>query len=143
MTNTEYAYVGDVTLKEFAEIKKAFPVLMGIDVTEVEGGKQLIALGVPSDLGDKVGGMYQSIVTLFFDDNLRKKVTDVVWGDDTETESEDESDVLIDALLEQTDLARQYKKDAVKWAKKYDDLAYQYHKLYCAHSAGKLVWKED
>lgn len=78
---SEYAYVGDVTLKEFAEIKKAFPDLMGIGVTESEG-KQYIALGVPSELGDKACGMYQSIVAVFFDDDLRKRVADVVWGEE-------------------------------------------------------------
>ena len=133
----EYAYVGDVTLKEFAEIMKVFPDLMGIGVTEVEG-KQYIALGVPSSLGDKVCGMYQSIVAVFFDDDLRKRVTDVVWGDETETEKE-----LYWDLLNETQISEEYKADAIKWAKKFDDLAYEYHKLYAAHFAGKLVWKED
>ena len=96
---SEYSYVGDVTLKEFAEIKKAFPDLMGISVTESEG-KQYIALGVPSELGDKACGMYQSIVTLFFDDDLRKRVADVIW-DDAE----------IEALLGQTELLlREHKR---------------------------------
>lgn len=133
---TEYAYVGDVTLKEFAEIKKAFPDLMGIGVTESEG-KQYIALGVPSELGDKACGMYQSIVTLFFDDDLRKRVTDVVWGDETETEKD-----YYWALLNEAQISEQYKADAIKWAKKYDDLAYEYHKLYAAYFDGKLVLKE-
>lgn len=84
----EYAYVGDVTLKEFAEIKKAFPDLMGIGVTENEKGEQFIALGVPSELGTKACGMYQSIVTLFFDDDLRKRITDIVWGDETESKED-------------------------------------------------------
>ena len=95
----EYGYIGDCTLAEFAELKKAFPTIMGIGVTETEEG-QFIALGVPSDLGDKAVGMYQSIVTLFFDDDLRKKVTDIVWGDETEEDSDwDEFDGFNDKLI--------------------------------------------
>ena len=146
MTKAEYGYVGDVTLKEFAEIKKAFPDLMGIGVTEVKG-EQFIALGVPSDLGDKACGMYQSIVAVFFDDDLRKKVTDVVWGgsDDkvTEAEYEAEYDALMYEMEAWAEKAEQYKADAIKWAKKCDDFEYQYNKLYTAYRNGKLVFKED
>ena len=139
---TEYGYVGDVTLKEFAELKKAFPVLVGIGVTESEG-KQYIALGVPKILGDKVGGMYQNIVAMFFDDDLRKKVTDVVWGGSDDKVTEAEYDALMYEMEAWAEKAEQYKEDAIKWAKKCDDFEYQYNKLYTAYRNGKLVFKED
>ena len=79
MKGKQYAYLGDATLAEFAEITVAFPNIVGIGVMEIEGRKY-VALGVPAELGDKVCGMYQSIVACYFDDDLRKKVADVVWN---------------------------------------------------------------
>ena len=142
MTNAEYGYVGDVTLKEFAQLKKAFPVLVGIGVTESEG-KQYIALGVPKILGNKVVGMYQSIVTVFFDDDLRKKVTDVVWGDSNDKETGLDFMTLMYEMEAWAEKAEQYKADAIRWAKKCDDFEYEYNKLYTAYRNGKLVFKED
>lgn len=125
----EYAYIGDVTPKEFGEITKSFPSIVGIGyMKDPDDGKDLICIGVSNNLPDDVIGLYQLIIALWGDDKAREKAWESL---DTESEvvSLQRHIAILEYQLKATKTeANQYKADAIKWCKAHDDVRYEYQK---------------
>lgn len=140
----------NVTLNQISQLGKMFPNAKGISVTE-----NMICV----NFSDRNQSTLQKVVDSLNGTNVRYndikgkeidegEVVDALLNSIERYQKEanalrDDYNIVMNECDLQEQKAEQYKADAIKWAKKYDDLAYQYHKLYCAHFAGKLVWKED
>lgn len=65
----EYAYLGEMKPAEFTTIRKAFPAIVGIEVTETDDEGTLVVCGVPKEIGEQAIGMYQLIFALWDNDD--------------------------------------------------------------------------
>ena len=72
-----YAYLGEVTPKEFSEIRMGFPNIVGIDADK-DGN---IVLGIDVKFGDEVIGIHQLIVQLWGDKEIQRKMWDALEDD--------------------------------------------------------------
>lgn len=65
----EYAYLGEMTPSEFSAIRKAFPAIVGIEVTENDDTGTLVVCGVSKEMSNQAVGMYQLIFQLWDNDD--------------------------------------------------------------------------
>ena len=67
----KYAYLGELTLSEFAEIRKAFPNVVGID-TATYDEKQYIVVGISKEFSDEIINLHLLVVNLYGDKTARE-----------------------------------------------------------------------
>ena len=60
----DFAYLGEVTLSEFAEIHKGFPNVVGIG-TSTYDGKQYVVLGISKEFSDEIINLHLLAVSLY------------------------------------------------------------------------------
>lgn len=140
----------NVTLNQISQLSKMFPNAKGISVTEnticvnFSDRNQSILHEVADNLngtdvryndikgkeideGEVIEALLNSI------ERLQKKVDDL-------------HDAYNAAMYEcdlQEQKAEDYKADAIKWAKKYDDAIFEHRQMKALYATGNLIWKED
>ena len=70
----KWAYLGEVSPREFGEIAKAFPGIVGVGVDD-EGD---IILGCSTEIGDEAIGIYQLIISIWGNEEKRQKCWDAL-----------------------------------------------------------------
>ena len=73
-----YAYLGEVTLSEFAEIHKGFPNVVGID-TATYDGKQYVVVGISKEFSDEIIDLHLLAISLYGDKASRESCLELIF----------------------------------------------------------------
>lgn len=74
----KYAYLGEATLTEFAEIHKAFPNVIGID-TATYDGKQYVVMGISKEFSDEIINLHLLAISLYGDNAARQSCLALIF----------------------------------------------------------------